>query len=68
MLLDQLLGGVEVLDVRGDPAGTDVAAITYDSRTVVPGSLFCCVRGARVDGMEVHDEEPAGISGFRIAV
>ena len=50
MLLDQLLGGVEVLDVRGDPASTNVAAITHDSRAVVPGSLFCCVPGARVDG------------------
>ena len=50
MLLDQLLGGVEVLDVRGDPASTDVAAITHDSRAVVPGALFCCVRGERVDG------------------
>ncbi|MCU1449842.1 MAG: murE [Acidimicrobiales bacterium] len=50
MLLDQLLGGVEVLDVRGDPASTDVAAITYDSRAVVPGALFCCVPGERADG------------------
>ena len=50
MLLDRLLGGVEVLDVRGDPAGTDVAAITHDSRTVVPGALFCCVPGGRTDG------------------
>ena len=52
MLLDQLLGGVEVLDVRGDPNSTDVAAITHDSRAVVPGSLFCCVPGAHVDGHE----------------
>ena len=50
MLLDQLLGGVEVLDVRGDPASTDVTAITHDSRAVVPGSLFCCVPGAHTDG------------------
>jgi UDP-N-acetylmuramoyl-L-alanyl-D-glutamate--2,6-diaminopimelate ligase len=50
VLLDQLLGGVEVLDVRGDPASTDVAAITHDSRAVLPGSLFLCVRGAQVDG------------------
>ena len=50
MLLDQLLGGVEVLDVRGDPASTDVTAITHDSRAVVAGSLFCCVPGACVDG------------------
>jgi len=52
LLLDQLLGGVEVLDVRGDPASTDVSAITHDSRAVVPGSLFCCVPGANVDGHE----------------
>jgi UDP-N-acetylmuramoyl-L-alanyl-D-glutamate--2,6-diaminopimelate ligase len=50
LLLDQLLGGVEVLDVRGDPASTDVAAITHDSRAVVPGALFCCVPGAHIDG------------------
>jgi len=50
LLLDQLLGGVEVLDVRGDPASTDVTAITHDSRAVVPGSLFCCVPGAHTDG------------------
>jgi UDP-N-acetylmuramoyl-L-alanyl-D-glutamate--2,6-diaminopimelate ligase len=50
LLLDKLLGGVEVLDVRGDPASTDVTAITHDSRAVVPGALFCCLPGARVDG------------------
>jgi len=50
LLLDQLLGGVEVLDVRGDPASTDVSAITHDSRAVAAGSLFCCVPGVRVDG------------------
>jgi UDP-N-acetylmuramoyl-L-alanyl-D-glutamate--2,6-diaminopimelate ligase len=50
LLLDQLLGGVEVLDVRGNPASTDVAAITHDSRAVVPGALFCCVPGSRADG------------------
>jgi len=50
VLLDQLLGGVEVLDVRGDPASTHVSAITYDSRAVVPGALFCCVPGALADG------------------
>jgi UDP-N-acetylmuramoyl-L-alanyl-D-glutamate--2,6-diaminopimelate ligase len=50
LLLDQLLGGVEVLEVRGDPASTDVTAITHDSRAVVPGSLFCCVPGGHQDG------------------
>jgi len=50
LLLDQLLGGVEVLDVRGNPAGTDVSAVTHDSRVVAPGSLFVCVPGEHADG------------------
>ncbi|HSO52504.1 MAG TPA: Mur ligase family protein, partial [Actinomycetes bacterium] len=38
-------------EVRGD-AGTTVTDVVLDTRTVVPGALFCCVPGARVDG---HD-------------
>jgi UDP-N-acetylmuramoyl-L-alanyl-D-glutamate--2,6-diaminopimelate ligase len=34
----------------GDP---DVRAVVHDTHDVVPGSLFCCVRGARVDGHEL---------------
>ncbi len=52
MRLDRLLGELEVLEFRGDPAGTEIAAITHDSRAVTPGALFCCVRGERADG---HD-------------
>ncbi len=52
MRLDRLLGELEVLELRGDPAGTEIATITHDSRDVTPGALFCCVRGGRVDG---HD-------------
>jgi UDP-N-acetylmuramoyl-L-alanyl-D-glutamate--2,6-diaminopimelate ligase len=52
MRLDQLLGGVEVLGRRGDPASTEVLAVTHDSRAVVAGALFCCLRGEHVDG---HD-------------
>jgi UDP-N-acetylmuramoyl-L-alanyl-D-glutamate--2,6-diaminopimelate ligase len=48
--LDKLLGGVEVLRLRGDPAGIDVVAVTSDSEAVVPGALFVCVRGSRYDG------------------
>ena len=56
MRLDRLLGEVEVLDLRGDPAGTEVAAITHDSRAVTPGALFCCVPGARTDGHDLAAE------------
>jgi UDP-N-acetylmuramoyl-L-alanyl-D-glutamate--2,6-diaminopimelate ligase len=38
-------------EVRGD-AGTAVTDVVLDTRKVVPGALFCCVPGARVDG---HD-------------
>ena len=37
--------------VRGD-AATLVTDVVLDTRKVVPGALFCCVPGARVDG---HD-------------
>jgi UDP-N-acetylmuramoyl-L-alanyl-D-glutamate--2,6-diaminopimelate ligase len=56
--LDLLLAGADlaaaglVLDVRGDPGGVDVSSMAYDSRLVVPGSLFCCIPGLHVDG---HD-------------
>ncbi len=51
MRLDRLLDDVEVLDLRGSPA-TEVLDVTYDSTATGPGSLFCCLRGGRVDG---HD-------------
>ncbi len=31
-------------------AACDICAIAYDSRTVVPGCLFVCIRGTKVDG------------------
>ena len=49
MRLDQLLDGVRVRDVIGDPA-VEVSAITFDSRAVRPGALHCCLPGGRQDG------------------
>jgi UDP-N-acetylmuramoyl-L-alanyl-D-glutamate--2,6-diaminopimelate ligase len=46
---------VEVVEVAGDPSGTAVTAVTQDSEAVVPGALYCCIRGNRVDG---HDLAP----------
>jgi UDP-N-acetylmuramoyl-L-alanyl-D-glutamate--2,6-diaminopimelate ligase len=40
------LGPVEVLR----PAPVDVAELAYDTRAVVPGTLFFCVRGGNADG------------------
>jgi UDP-N-acetylmuramoyl-L-alanyl-D-glutamate--2,6-diaminopimelate ligase len=65
--LDQLLGDVEVLQLRGhpDPAGTDVVAITATSQTVLPGSLFCCIQGRTTDG---HRFAPAAVAGGAVAL
>ncbi|MEO6124629.1 MAG: UDP-N-acetylmuramoyl-L-alanyl-D-glutamate--2,6-diaminopimelate ligase [Ilumatobacteraceae bacterium] len=41
--------GVERLAVDSDPLVRD---ITFDSRQVAPGTLFCCLRGERRDGHE----------------
>ena len=45
-----LLHDVDAVEVRGDPASTEVRSIEFDSRRVRAGSLFCCVPGARTDG------------------
>jgi UDP-N-acetylmuramoyl-L-alanyl-D-glutamate--2,6-diaminopimelate ligase len=50
--MDRLLEEVEVIEVHGDPARTEVAAIEFDSRRVGPGALFCCIPGGVGDG---HD-------------
>jgi UDP-N-acetylmuramoyl-L-alanyl-D-glutamate--2,6-diaminopimelate ligase len=56
----------ELLDRLGDEAPTPVgtvedvaiAGVVHDTRAVGPGSLFCCVPGARVDG---HDLAPEAV-------
>lgn len=35
--------------------GPGVTAVVHDTRDVGPGALFCCVRGARVDGHDLAD-------------
>lgn len=49
MLLHDLLGGIDVLELRGEP-GVEMSAVVHDSRECVPGALFCCVPGAVTDG------------------
>ena len=65
MQLLQLLGGLPVRAVRGDPAGAEVVAVTHDSAAVVPGALFCCIRGNRADG---HDFAAQAVAAGAIAV
>jgi len=57
MRLDELLSGADlvragigVVELRGDPRATEIGSVVLDSRAVVPGALYCCVPGQRVDG------------------
>ena len=49
LLLSELLRNIAVRDVQGC-AATRVEAVSYDSRTVVRGGMFVCVRGYSTDG------------------
>lgn len=55
MRLDRLLQGIEVLRLCGDPA-VEILDLAYDSRKVVPGSLFFAVPGLRSDGRQFAAE------------
>ncbi len=54
--LQALLTGTPAVTARqligSSSAATTISDITFDSRRVAPGTLFCCIRGARRDG---HD-------------
>ena len=45
-----LLVGVPVSEVRGDPTTTPVTSVAFDSRMAGEGTLFCCVPGEHTDG------------------
>jgi UDP-N-acetylmuramoyl-L-alanyl-D-glutamate--2,6-diaminopimelate ligase len=47
--LKDVIEGVDLAEVLG-PAGIDITDICYDSRKAGHGSLFACIKGARVDG------------------
>ncbi|MBW3668132.1 MAG: UDP-N-acetylmuramoyl-L-alanyl-D-glutamate--2,6-diaminopimelate ligase [Actinobacteria bacterium] len=64
MQLASLLGGVDVLERRGDVT-VDIRSVTHDSRQVVPGSLFCCVTGSTSDG---HAFAPAAVQAGAVAL
>ncbi|HEX7629139.1 MAG TPA: Mur ligase family protein, partial [Candidatus Methylomirabilis sp.] len=49
MRLAELLSEMPGVQVLG-PAEAEIAGVEHDSRKVVPGSLFVCIRGFRQDG------------------
>jgi UDP-N-acetylmuramoyl-L-alanyl-D-glutamate--2,6-diaminopimelate ligase len=62
--LASLLGGVDVLERRGDVT-VDIGSVTHDSRQVVPGSLYCCITGTTADG---HAFAPAAVEAGAVAL
>jgi UDP-N-acetylmuramoyl-L-alanyl-D-glutamate--2,6-diaminopimelate ligase len=53
-MLSQAVGATRLLN----PAPTHLTDIAYDARLVVPGALFACVPGLKVDG---HDFAPDAV-------
>jgi UDP-N-acetylmuramoyl-L-alanyl-D-glutamate--2,6-diaminopimelate ligase len=64
MILSQLLTAISGFTLHGSDT-LEITAITCDSRTVSPGTLFFALRGATVDG---HDYIPAAIQAGATAV
>jgi UDP-N-acetylmuramoyl-L-alanyl-D-glutamate--2,6-diaminopimelate ligase len=58
---------IEALRPAGvvDPASVDVSDLAYDTRTVTPGALFFCVRGANADG---HAFAPTAAAAGAVAL
>jgi acylphosphatase len=55
--------------VRNNPDGTVEAAFEGDAEAIESLVTFCRrgPRGARVDRVDVFDEEPEGLAGFRVS-
>lgn len=55
MLLEKLLEGIEILEIRGSKRKT-VSDIKYDSREIAEGDIFVCITGYQTDGHLYVDE------------
>ena len=64
MLLAELAASLPGAELRGDPH-LSVTGISYDSRQVVSGDLFCCVRGLKDDG---HQYVPDAVRRGAVAI
>ncbi|HZP30811.1 MAG TPA: UDP-N-acetylmuramoyl-L-alanyl-D-glutamate--2,6-diaminopimelate ligase [Acidimicrobiia bacterium] len=64
MRFEELLGDVEVLELRGDP-GVDVSSVEHDSRSVQAGACFACIPGAVADG---HEHAPSAVRAGAVAL
>ena len=63
--LERVAVGIDPDAVAIGDAAVDIASVTLDSRSVRPGALFACVRGANVDG---HDFARTAVDDGAVAV
>lgn len=64
MKLSDLLAVVEPVSFSGDE-GTEITSVAYDSRKVLQGSLFVCIKGEETDG---HKYIPNAIQAGAVAI
>src|SRR5271168_2475524 len=62
--LSDIIEGLAFTELQGS-ADIEISAIVFDSRKVVPGSLFVAVKGTLVDG---HDYIPQAVKDGAVAV
>ena len=55
MKLLKMLQSVDILAING-PVDVEIEDISYDSRTVIEGSMFICIKGNNVDGHDFIDD------------
>jgi UDP-N-acetylmuramoyl-L-alanyl-D-glutamate--2,6-diaminopimelate ligase len=53
--LSDILEGLAFTELQGS-ADTEISAVVFDSRKVIPGALFVAVRGTQVDGHDYIDK------------
>jgi len=61
MELSELVSLIETISILGDTHGVIVSGISFDSRHVGPGDLFCAIAGEHYDGhLFIHDAVARG--------
>jgi UDP-N-acetylmuramoyl-L-alanyl-D-glutamate--2,6-diaminopimelate ligase len=64
MRLDDILKNIEVVSFQGE-RNTEISAVVFDSRKVIPGCLFVAVRGTKTDG---HEYIPTAVESGAAAI
>jgi UDP-N-acetylmuramoyl-L-alanyl-D-glutamate--2,6-diaminopimelate ligase len=60
--IDALLASIDDVDISVPPevfGPFEITSVAHDTRGVLPGALFCCVPGSRVDGHDLAAEAVA---------